>query len=64
MVRSLSRVGEQAEETQAGKSTASIDRSALIEAQRLNAPSSKQSVPAISRDMNPLYEPACSDNLA
>jgi hypothetical protein len=35
---------------------------ALVEAQRISAPSSKTSVPAVSRDANPLYEPVCSDN--
>jgi hypothetical protein len=35
---------------------------ALVEAQRICPPSSKTSVPAVSRDANPLYEPVCSDN--
>jgi hypothetical protein len=36
--------------------------SAFVEAQRLTAPSSKTSVPTVSRDANPLYEPVCCDN--
>ena len=38
--------------------------SAFVEAQRIAAPSSRPSVPAVSRDANPLYEPACCDNFA
>jgi hypothetical protein len=34
---------------------------AFVEAQRATAPSSRPSVPAVSR-VNPLYEPACCDN--
>jgi len=37
---------------------------AFVEAQRLTAPSSRTSVPTVSRDTNPLYEPVCSDNFA
>jgi hypothetical protein len=36
--------------------------SAFVEAQRITAPSSRTSVPAVSRDANPLYEPVCCDN--
>ena len=36
--------------------------SAFVDALRLSAPSSKTSVPAVSRDTNPLYEPVCCDN--
>jgi hypothetical protein len=36
--------------------------SAFVEAQRIAAPSSRPSVPAVSRDANPLYEPVCCDN--
>ena len=36
--------------------------SAFVEAQRVAAPSSRPSVPAVSRDTNPLYEPVCCDN--
>src|SRR5712672_4528731 len=36
--------------------------SVFVDAQRLSAPSSKTSVPAVSRDANPLYEPVCCDN--
>jgi hypothetical protein len=35
---------------------------AFVEAQRLSAPQSRPSVPAVSRDVNPLYEPVCCDN--
>jgi hypothetical protein len=38
--------------------------SAFIEAQRASAPSTRTSVPAVTRDVNPLYEPVCSDNFA
>jgi hypothetical protein len=36
--------------------------SAFVEAQRLTAPSSRPSVPAVAREANPLYEPVCCDN--
>jgi hypothetical protein len=36
--------------------------SAFIDAQRINAPSSRTSVPIAPRDANPLYEPVCCDN--
>jgi hypothetical protein len=36
--------------------------SAFVEAQRLSAPESRPSVPIVSRDANPLYEPVCCDN--
>jgi hypothetical protein len=36
--------------------------SAFVEAQRINAPSSRTSVPAVTRDTSPLYEPVCCDN--
>lgn len=36
--------------------------SAFVEAQRVTAPSSRPSVPAVSRDVNPIYEPVCCDN--
>jgi hypothetical protein len=36
--------------------------SAFVEAQRVTAPSSRPSVPAVSRDMNPRYQPVCCDN--
>jgi hypothetical protein len=35
---------------------------AFVEAQRVSAPESRPSVPAVSRDINPLYEPVCCDN--
>jgi hypothetical protein len=38
--------------------------SAFVEAQRVSAPSIRTSVPAVTRDANPLYEPVCSDNFA
>ncbi len=38
--------------------------SAFVEAQRIAAPSSRPSVPTVSRDANPLYEPVCCDNFA
>jgi hypothetical protein len=38
--------------------------SAFVDAQRVTAPSSRTSVPAVPRDVNPLYEPALSDNFA
>jgi hypothetical protein len=36
--------------------------SAFVEAQRIAAPQSKPSVPAVPRDANPLYQPVCCDN--
>jgi hypothetical protein len=36
--------------------------SAFVEAQRVAAPQSKTSVPAVPRDANPVYEPVCCDN--
>jgi hypothetical protein len=36
--------------------------SAFVEAQQITAPSSRPSVPTVSRDANPLYEPVCCDN--
>ena len=36
--------------------------SAFVEAQQVTAPSSRPSVPTVSRDANPLYEPVCCDN--
>jgi hypothetical protein len=38
--------------------------SAFVEAQRLAAPASKTSVPAVSRRANPLYQPVCCDNFS
>jgi hypothetical protein len=38
--------------------------SAFVEAQRVAAPSSRTSVPAVTRDASPLYEPVCCDNFA
>jgi hypothetical protein len=38
--------------------------SALVDAQRVATPSSRTSVPAVPRDVNPLYEPVLSDNFA
>jgi hypothetical protein len=38
--------------------------SAFVEAQRVSAPLSRPSVPAVRIDANPLYEPVCSDNFA
>jgi hypothetical protein len=38
--------------------------SAFANAQRKSAPSSRTSVPAVSRSTNPLYEPANCDNFA
>jgi len=37
---------------------------AFVEVQRIAAPSSRPSVPAVSRDANPFYEPACCDNFS
>ena len=36
--------------------------SAFVEVQRISAPLSRPSVPAVRPDINPLYEPVCSDN--
>ena len=36
--------------------------SAFVDAQSINAPSSRTSVPIVPRDANPLYEPVCCDN--
>src|SRR6266700_6018129 len=36
--------------------------SVFVEAQRVSAPLSRASVPAVRPDANPLYEPVCSDN--
>jgi len=38
--------------------------SAFVEAQRITAPSSRTSVPAVTRDGAPFYVPMCSDNFA
>jgi hypothetical protein len=35
---------------------------AFVEAQRIAAPASRPSVPVVSPDLNPLYEPVCCDN--
>ena len=35
---------------------------AFVEAQRITASASKPSVPTVSRDVNPRYEPVCCDN--
>ena len=35
---------------------------AFVEAQRIAAPSSRPSVPAVARDPNPFCEPVCCDN--
>jgi hypothetical protein len=37
---------------------------AFVEAQRVSAPPSRTSVPAVPRHANSLYEPVCSDNFA
>ena len=37
---------------------------AFVEAQRTTAPSSRTSVPPVSRRSSPLYQPLCSDNFA
>jgi len=37
---------------------------AFVEAQRIAGPSSRPSVPAVSRDANPLHEPVCCDNFS
>jgi hypothetical protein len=36
--------------------------SAFVEAQRISAPSSRTSVPAVPQDANPLYQPVCCEN--
>jgi hypothetical protein len=36
--------------------------SAFVEAQRISQPESRTSVPSVTRDASPLYEPVCSDN--
>jgi hypothetical protein len=36
--------------------------SAFVDAQRMNTPQSRTSVPAVPREVNPLYEPVCCDN--
>jgi hypothetical protein len=36
--------------------------SAFVEVQRISAPLSRPSVPAVRADAGPLYEPVCSDN--
>jgi hypothetical protein len=38
--------------------------SALLDAQRINVPRSRTSVPNMPRDVNPLYMPVCCDNFA
>jgi hypothetical protein len=38
--------------------------SAFVEAQHLLAPSIMTSVPAVRRDVNPVYEPICCDNFS
>jgi hypothetical protein len=38
--------------------------SAFVEAQCVSAPSSRTSVPTVSRDASPLYEPVCCDNFS
>jgi len=38
--------------------------SAFVDAQRINTPKSRTSVPIVLRDANPLYEPVCCDNFA
>ena len=38
--------------------------SAFVDAQRVSAPQSRPSVPVVSRDLNPLYEPVCPHNFA
>lgn len=38
--------------------------SAFVEAQRVSVPSIRTSVPAVTRDAAPLYEPVCTDNYA
>ena len=36
--------------------------SAFVEAQHVTAPESRPSVPAVSRDADPIYQPLCCDN--
>ena len=36
--------------------------SAFVEAQRISTSTSRTSVPSVSRDSSPLYEPVCCDN--
>jgi hypothetical protein len=38
--------------------------SAFVDAQRASAPQSRTSVPAVPRDINPIYDPVCCDNFA
>jgi hypothetical protein len=38
--------------------------SAFVDAQRITAPASRSSVPAVPRNANPLYEPVACDNFA
>jgi len=38
--------------------------SAFVDAQRINAPSGRTSVPMVPRDASALYEPVCCDNFA
>jgi hypothetical protein len=38
--------------------------SAFVDAQRISTPRSRTSVPIVSRDASPLYEPVCCDNFA
>jgi hypothetical protein len=38
--------------------------SAFVEAQRVSAPESRPSVPVVSRDASPLYQPLCCDNFS
>jgi hypothetical protein len=38
--------------------------SAFVEAQRISAPESRPSVPVVTRDANPLYQPLCCDNFS
>jgi hypothetical protein len=38
--------------------------SAFIEVRRVSVPSPRTSVPAVTREANPLYGPVCSDNFA
>ena len=38
--------------------------SAFVDAQRITAPASRTSVPAVPRNANPLYEPVACDNFA
>ena len=38
--------------------------SAFVDAQRINTPKSRKSVPIVPRDANPLYDPVCCDNFA